>query len=205
MPLYKTISIDTTSKIYIWHITEGISDLKKGLRLNISAHQKLKKINYKNHKKQFLATQQLLEYLGLNSYYLSYDSNGKPFLSNGKHIAISHSGDYAVLAISNQNIGVDIEKKQTKLKRIASKFIGAEADFITKKDELTFLTKIWTAKEALYKLKNKKGLSFKKQIEIQAFKVNASKTNALLKINNTAKTYQIHYYSLEKYILAFAI
>jgi phosphopantetheinyl transferase len=205
MPLYKTIAIDTSSKIYIWQITERISALKKGLRLNISADQKLKKIKFKKHKKQFLAMQQLLKFLGLNSYYLSYDTNGKPFLSNGQHIAISHSGNYAVLAISNKNIGIDIEKKQTKLKRIASKFIGTEVDFITKKDELTFLTKIWTAKEALYKLKNRKGLSFKKQIQIQAFEVNASQTNALLKANNTTKTYQIYYYSLEKYILAFAI
>lgn len=204
MPLYKTISVKTATKIYVWKITESVSVLKKGLRLNISARQKFKKLQSKQHKKQFLATQQLLQFIGLNSYYLSYNEAGKPFLSNGKYIAISHSGDYAVLAISNTNIGVDIEKKQDKLKRIASKFIATETSFINAKDKLTFLAKIWTAKEALYKLKSIKGLSFKKQLEIAAFEVAASQTDAFVKLNTTEK-YTIYYYSIEKYILALAI
>ena len=205
MPLFKTIHVQSATKIYIWKISESVSNLKKGLRLNISARQKFKKLKSKEHKKQFLATQQLLQFIGLNSYYLYYNEEGKPFLSNGQHIAISHSGDYAVLAIANQNIGVDIEKKQVKLKRIASKFVGIEKQFITAKDELLFLTKIWTAKEALYKLKNIKGLSFKQSIALLPFKANTSQADALLKYNKQEEKYKIHYYSLEKYILALAI
>jgi len=204
MPLYKTICVKSATKIYIWKISESVSNLKKGLRLNISARQKLKKLKSKEHKKQFLATQQLLQFIGLNSYYLYYNEDGKPFLSNGQHIAISHSGDYSVLAIANQNIGIDIEKKQVKLKRIASKFVGVEKQFITTKDELTFLTKIWTAKEALYKLKSIKGLSFKNNILLSPFDATASQTDALVKLKMNEK-YKIHYYSLEKYILALAI
>jgi len=205
MPLYKTIALESHSKIFIWKITESAKSLKKGLRLNISAKQKLKKIKHNTHKKQFLATQQLLQYIGLNSYYLSYNEVGKPFLSNGQFISISHSASYAIIAISSKNIGVDIEVKNKKLKVIAPKFIGSEVFYSTSDDELTFLAKIWTAKEALYKLKGKKGLSFKENIHIQEFEAKATQTTALLKQQNQEESYEIYYYSLENFILALAI
>ena len=204
MPFLKKIIHQADTLIYIWQITETISTLKKELRLNISSKQKYKSIRTKAHKKQFLATQQLLQLAGLNSYYLYYDKNGKPFLNNGLYISISHSNDYAVLAISKKNIGVDIEQKQTKLQRVAPKFIGSEKAFITTND-LVYLTKIWTAKEAIYKLKNHKGLSFKKNIHINPFLKDEMHTKGIISIDNKEELLKIYYFNFENSILALAI
>ena len=203
MPFLKKIIHQADTTIYIWQITETISTLKKELRLNISSKQKYKFLRTKAHKKQFLATQQLLQLAGLNSYYLYYDKNGKPFLNNGLYISISHSNDYAVLAISKKNIGVDIEQKQAKLQRVASKFIGSENKFITTND-LVYLTKIWTAKEAIYKLKNHKGLSFKKNIHIKSFLKDEMHTKGIISIDNK-ELLKIYYFNFENSILALAI
>ncbi len=203
MPFLKKIIHQADTLIYIWQITETISTLKKELRLNISSKQKYKSIRTKAHKKQFLATQQLLQLAGLNSYYLYYDKNGKPFLNNGLYISISHSNDYAVLAISKKNIGIDIEKKQTKLQRVAPKFIGSEKAFIT--NDLVYLTKIWTAKEAIYKLKNHKGLSFKKNIHINPFLKDEMHTKGIISIDNKEELLKIYYFNFENSILALAI
>ena len=54
------------------------------------------------------------------------------------------------IVISDQKIGIDIEKNQPKILKISSKFLNAkEKIFITKKS-ISQITYIWTAKEAIY-------------------------------------------------------
>lgn len=45
----------------------------------------------------------------LNEINLSFSQNGKP-LSNALYFSISHSNDIACVAISNTNVGIDVEK-----------------------------------------------------------------------------------------------
>lgn len=204
MSFLKKIIHQADTSIYIWQITETTSVLKKGLRLNISAKQKYKTLKTKAHKKQFLATQQLLQLAGLNSYYLYYNKNGKPFLKTDLHIAISHSYNYAIIALSKKNIGIDIERKQAKLQRIATKFIGSEKVFISA-NNLDYLTKIWTAKEAIYKLKDHKGLSFKENIHLKPFSVEDKHTLATVQLLDKEESVKIYYFNFENSILALAI
>lgn len=82
---------------------------------------------------------------------------GKPFFpGEGKvHFSISHSGEYAVLAVSKSPVGVDIERDRCTMSIARRFFTRLEAAFL---DELSegvrgyYLHRLWTVKEAYLKM-----------------------------------------------------
>ena len=76
---------------------------------------------------------------------------GKPFTENADvHFNISHSGDIVVCAVSDKEIGTDIEKIRRINPRAAEKFAsGKELEYIASADNGFF--RIWTLKEAYFK------------------------------------------------------
>ena len=73
---------------------------------------------YQKHKRETDKKQELIagyllkEYLGVeNDAQLVMNKNGKPMLVDArKHFNLSHSGKYVVLAIADQEVGIDIER-----------------------------------------------------------------------------------------------
>ncbi len=76
---------------------------------------------------------------------------GKPCAKNlPVHFSVSHSGDYAVCAVSENETGIDIEKIRSIHPRVHEKFCTeAEAEYIGAEENGVF--KIWTLKEAYFK------------------------------------------------------
>ena len=67
-------------------------------------------------------------------------------------------------------MGIDIEKINPSIEKIACRFVRAEEEkFISTTERLNYLYIIWCAKEALYKLYGKRNLDFLKQIKIDSF------------------------------------
>jgi len=82
---------------------------------------------------------------------VAFEDRGKPFIPNADiYFNISNTNGVVVLAISNQPVGVDIEKirkpKPLIYKRV---FCNEEVDFISSAEDFTYL---WTRKEAVVKL-----------------------------------------------------
>lgn len=77
---------------------------------------------------------------------------GKPYFPNLPiHFSLSHSGIYAVCAISDNEIGIDIEQKERCKKNIARAILTEyEKSFYDDTSEM--LCSYWTAKEAVLKL-----------------------------------------------------
>lgn len=95
-----------------------------------------------------------------------YSDLGQPLLSNG-HISISHSGEIVILGTSDtHSIGIDVEIKQDKILRVASKFLNQNEIKRFGMTDLEALTRIWSIKEALFKLHPEEHLNFAEQIEI---------------------------------------
>ncbi|MEG0829781.1 MAG: 4'-phosphopantetheinyl transferase superfamily protein [Anaerovoracaceae bacterium] len=89
--------------------------------------------------------------------YLSYNSYGKPILdmaSKKRHFNLSHSGNYVVLAINSQPIGVDVQKHEDGDYIAMSKisFHTAEQKYLSSCENLqeAFYT-FWTLKESYMK------------------------------------------------------
>lgn len=80
-----------------------------------------------------------------------YNEHGKPFAKNlPVHFSVSHSGDIAVCAVSDKEIGVDIEKIRDVNPRSAERFASVkEKEYI--RDNPNGFFEIWTLKEAYFK------------------------------------------------------
>ncbi|MEZ4900792.1 MAG: 4'-phosphopantetheinyl transferase superfamily protein [Spirosomataceae bacterium] len=83
-------------------------------------------------------------------------------------ISLTHTARYIVVAIYPFAVGVDLEHIAPKIARIAPKFLS-EKEGENASDTLESLSTYWCAKEALYKLNGRHGLSFKSQIFVEDF------------------------------------
>ena len=86
---------------------------------------------------------------------------GKPFLANSKnhYFNISHSGEWVVVAFSNEEVGIDVELIRPINYQIAKRFFsGTEYTELDKKEgqeKREFFFNLWTLKESYLKLLGK--------------------------------------------------
>jgi len=107
-----------------------------------------------------------VEKLGISNCEMQFGKNeyGKPFLKGFPdfHFNLSHSGEWVVCAIDNEQIGIDVEKINSIDLSIADRFFSKQEvlDIYSKpKDEqLPYFFDIWTLKESYIKAWGK-GLS----------------------------------------------
>ena len=90
---------------------------------------------------------------------VSADEHGKPFLKPGQcDISISHSGRLAVAMAAPVSCGIDIQKITPTVVKVQDRFSSADerlllaaAPGLKTADEMTRLTVLWSAKEAVRK------------------------------------------------------
>jgi len=166
---HREILVNETEMV-IWKISETETELQNGLSLSSEALKRLSKRKSGVHRKGYLAIRQLLKSLGITPEIHQYDNIGAPYLTDGRFISISHAGDTAAVVISSESVGIDLEHYKDKIKRVAPRFLHiSEGQMLKDFDEISYLTQLWTAKEALYKLYKKPGLIFSEQLRIQPF------------------------------------
>lgn len=85
---------------------------------------------------------------------MAYAEYGKPFIANnmGLYFNLSHSGDYIVIAVANQPVGVDIQKKVTVQEKLVDKVCSKEEAVLVKENFMDRFNYIWSLKEAAVKL-----------------------------------------------------
>lgn len=81
---------------------------------------------------------------------LCYNEHGKPFLEHGPFFSVSHSRRYSVLAVSENEIGIDIEMHECPSEKLINRCFTEEEQSFAKMSTENFL-RIWTAKEAVLK------------------------------------------------------
>jgi phosphopantetheinyl transferase len=206
MPLFKTISLKYDTKILIWEITENFENLKKDLILKPESQLRINSMQSNIHQKGFLSIRQLLKIIDLSDADLYYDATGKPFLNTKQNISISHSHEFAVIAISSKKIGIDIELCRDKVLKIATKFIGFEETYIkqTSQDKVIQLTTIWAIKEAVFKILSSSGISFKNQLSVAKFDREDYKANCEYKTTTYKKEFEVFFEEINNFVLAYA-
>lgn len=206
MPLYKTIEINSTTKVLIWKIEETFKELLKGVELTKNNKKRVNAMKSELHRKGFLAVRQLFKIAGYTDKNVIYDEFGKPHLKDGNYISISHSFNFCGLIISKENpVGIDIEKQREKIVKIAHKFTPIEEYKGIKPEKLIRkLTVVWGAKESLYKIYGKKELLFKEHIHIDEFDLKNYRTTGDIKYNNQNSTYFISFFEFEGFTCVYA-
>ena len=197
--------IEKETEMVIWKINETELELGKGLHLSHEALQRLSKRKSELHRKSYLAILQLLKLLRISTELLHYDKIGAPYLTDGRFISISHSKDIAAVVISSTSVGIDLEHYKYKIKRISPRFLHtSEIKKPVEMDDIVYLTQIWTAKEALYKLYKKPGLIFSKQLSIMPFQNGSDGGKGLVFEKGKTSQYILHFRRFESYYLTLA-
>lgn len=206
MPLHESKSCGLDTEIHVWKITETFEDLFDQVLLNDTNLIRLNNMKSEMHQRGFLSVRMLLQSAGYSDRDLYYDEFGKPHLSDGRHISITHSFGFSAIIISNQKTGIDIEMQRDKISLIADKFVDTEFDFLEREasDYIRKLTVIWGVKEAIFKIQNEVGISFKDHISVFPFEINDYKTSALLTFANLNKEFSIQFEEIENFTLVYA-
>jgi len=208
MPVHKIIQHSFNTKILIWKITETFDELFSQVILKEKTNERLQTMKSETHQRAFLSVRKLLQETGHNDVQLHYDEFGKPHLDNENHISITHSFDFSAIILSDKNVGIDIEQRREKIIRIADKFVDkSEFEFLNKEnlqDYISKLTVIWGIKEAIFKIRNEKGISFKDHIFVAPFEIKDTKTEALLTFENLNIVFNVCFEEIEDYTLVYA-
>jgi phosphopantetheinyl transferase len=203
MPLFSTFLATENIAVFVWKITESFDDLFKTVALKDVSLARLETMKSEQHQRGFLSVRCLLNEAGYNDFDLFYSADGKPNLSDGKNITISHSHDFSTIAISKHAIGIDLEIRRELIRKLGPKFCTSEYCFLNpdSADYLRQLTVIWGVKEAVFKIENKVGISFKDHIFVQPFEMLHHKTDVILNFENKKKNMKTLFYEIENYTL----
>ena len=206
MPLFKTVNFNSTTQILVWKVTESYTELFEQVVLNDTTRIRLEGMKSQMHQCAFLSVRKLLQETGRTDLDLYYDEFGKPHLHGEKHISITHSHNFSAIIISDETVGIDIELQRDKIIRIADKFCNSEFQFLDRDSDeyIRKLTVIWGAKEAIFKIRNEKGISFKDHINVQSFELNVKQNNAKLHFDNLVKDFNIYFEEIEDFTLVYA-
>lgn len=215
MPFYKAIALNEHTTAYFWKITEDVTTLFRAVSMKDTSLFRYENMKSESHKKGFLAVRMLLQHLGYTDYNLVYDETGKPHLNqeenpstinqhpspNQKHISISHSHELSCICISNEPVGIDMEKLKEKTLKIASRFMDVlHLENLSIPEKIEKATVIWGIKESIFKIKNEKGISFPEHIFENPFHLKDGMCSAELHFNSTIEMFKIRFYKVEDYI-----
>lgn len=205
MPLHQVFSIESHTKVYVWKISESFNELFRSVVLKDVSLARVESMKAESHQKGFLAVRKLLEVAGYDDFDLYYDDFGKPNLKDKKHISISHSNDFSVIAISDFNLGIDLEILKDKTLKLAPRYMDvSHLENLSSEEALKKATVIWGIKESIFKIKNEAGISFKDHIFENKFDCGGGKCKAELRFENQLEFFDIQYQMVENYVLVVA-
>ncbi|MBR3607737.1 MAG: 4'-phosphopantetheinyl transferase superfamily protein [Lachnospiraceae bacterium] len=151
--------------IHTGYLDDEIIFRKRLQQVSYQRYEKVNSYKIKEEQKRSLAAGVLLETIlkerGYDPKQIEREEGGKLYLPNVDdfYFSIAHSGEYAVCAIADLPVGVDIQQRRNTRSKIARRFFQtAEADHIEgqpeeKREELFF--RYWTGKESYLKLTGK--------------------------------------------------
>lgn len=207
MPLYKTITVNSNTKVLIWKIEEPFDHLYENTVLTENCERRVMNMKSEIHRRGFLSIRHLLAIEGYTDFDLYYDDDGKPHLKDDKYISITHSFNYAAIIISDGEVGIDIEKQRDKIIRIAHKFTPIEEYRTIANDDALVrkLTIVWCAKESLFKSFAEKGVSFLQHIDVDNFDLDQDRTTASVTYGSQIGHYDVSFLEFDGFTCAYAL
>jgi len=189
----------------VWKIEEDLKTLMELAALDNGDKKKYKVFASTSRKLEFLSVRALLiELLGKEARIV-YNKNNKPFLKDGsRFISISHSHKLtAILLSTNEKVGIDLEYMSTNIGKIAFKFINRREKITRSAESRRYhLYLHWCAKEALYKICDKEGISIKRNITIEPFEVKESgRINGKVSTDKINDSFDLFYTRYDNYAI----
>ena len=195
-------------KIGIWKVDEDESSIRQKITFEDWEEEYIALLKG-GRKLEWMAGRYVLHLISgdVTRHPCSVDRFGKPYVErDGVHISLSHSDKLIAAMMGSHPLGIDIQKRVEKIKRIETKFISsAEFGSLDDENRVDHLHIYWGAKESIYKAYGRKKLDFKKNIFITPFrfKNEGSGEGQILKEGNNL-FYDINWKSIENFTLVYA-
>ena len=98
---------------------------------------------------------------------IGYNEVGAPTLNiENLHLSVAHGAGRVAVAISDKRVGIDIESLERDFEGVSSRYMSVEEQALSTHKEWGAM--VWCAKEALYKLAQREGLDFRRDVGITA-------------------------------------
>ncbi|GAA4308632.1 4'-phosphopantetheinyl transferase superfamily protein [Pontixanthobacter gangjinensis] len=207
MPLFKTITVDEGTKVFIWKVEETYEWLAEGVELTEHCQQRVDGMKSEIHRRGFMSIRHLMAEAGYKDHDLYYDDHGKPHLRDDKYISITHSFNFTAIIVSNKDVGIDIEKQREKILKIANKFTPLdEYHTLANEDALIRkLTIVWGAKESVYKILAEPGCGFLQHINVIDFDFDDYKTTTHVRYNGIDRWFDVKFMEFENFTCVYAM
>ncbi len=189
----------------IWEINEDYHSLKKDCTLNDQDILILEGFRNPNRKLEWLSVRNLVTRMTGKENRIIYNKERKPFLENDScNLSISHSNRFTSILMSKiRRVGIDLEYMSHRISKIEDKFIHPREKVADDPLLMSYHLYIhWCAKEALYKINDKKGLNFKKNLIIDPFMPEDSGIlHGKAVLPERTETFNLNYFRMDNYII----
>ena len=189
MPLFLNEEIFTDVRLGIWSISESSDDFW-ALSPYVESSRSEFNALYKSEQRkcEVLAVRLLIKEIIGDNVQLLHQDNGKPYLSSGMNISISHTRGFAVIIVSHsKQVSVDIEYFSNRIERIRSKFMRDDENASSQVKLLMH----WCAKETMYKLFPEDNLTFNK---MQLLSVDGNDSTGIITAKNIFRNRNVSVY-----------
>ncbi|MBM3420005.1 MAG: 4'-phosphopantetheinyl transferase superfamily protein [Bacteroidetes bacterium] len=189
----------------VWKIEEDLASLMEMVTLTPDDRKKFREFRSNSRKTEFLSVRALLAELIGPEARITYNKNNKPFLKDGSHfISISHSHNLtAILLSKTEKVGIDLEYMSANITAFAFKFLNRKEKVMRDREKKRYHLYVhWCAKEALYKICDKEGISIRKDIIIEPFDLQESgEIKGLVRTDRINEAFDLWYSKYENYAL----
>lgn len=189
MPLFLNEEIFPDVRLGIWVISESSDDFW-ALSPYVESSRSEFNALYKSEQRkcEVLAVRLLIKEIIGDNVQLLHQDNGKPYLSSGMNISISHTRGFAVIIVSHsKQVSVDIEYFSNRIERIRSKFMRDDENASSQVKLLMH----WCAKETMYKLFPEDNLTFNK---MQLLSVDGNDSTGIITAKNIFRNRNVSVY-----------
>lgn len=202
MPLILIEDIFPDVKLGLWKMDESVEDLFiQNPLLALQKERVYDSCSSDQRRREVFTVHQLIYDMVWDDVELFHDESGRPYLSNGLNISISHTrGCAAVIVSSCFKVSVDVEYISERVNRITDKFLRMDEQAETLIDKLIH----WCTKETLYKLYPNNHLAF---MDMQLLSIEGNDHNGIITAKNLVcdKIQDVYYRSFDNFVLTYAV
>jgi phosphopantetheinyl transferase len=189
----------------VWKIEEDINTLLKLVVLDNDDRKRFKGFASTSRKLEYLSVRALLAELLGKDARIVYNKNNKPFLKDGsRFISITHSHKLtAIITSIDEKVGIDLEYMSSNINAFAFKFLNRKEKVTKNNDTRKYHLYIhWCAKESLYKICDKEGINFRKDITIEPFDLKESgEIKGSVKTKKINESFDLFYSKYDNYAI----
>ncbi|MCE2682245.1 MAG: 4'-phosphopantetheinyl transferase family protein [Flavobacteriia bacterium] len=123
-------------------------------------------------KMEFVATR-ILRHRLFGFMHIHYNEVGAPYIEDEGFISISHAKGVVGIAFCKEYIvGLDLEKIDSRMLKLSPKFLSTIESETLNTSSATEMTKVWSGKEVLYKIAERKGIIFSSELHLSPLSEN---------------------------------